>query len=430
MDILNLSLCVTEILILFAFFNSLFQRRRKNVLILLIVALSNAFIVFELANVNTYIKSVINIACIIIGSVILIKEKIYVISAFSLLSIYIFYITDVIFGNVFSIVLGQSFLGVFYQSFANRLIVCYIIKAVNAALFYLLYKMFSKVEINLGKSKWLVFNVIIGALYFISLMFIYIYPQNSSSDNIVSALFLIISASFFAMSVLVLYFYAELCASFQEKKKLYILETSFAAIEEKMTMLSQTSEKLKKIRHDIHNHLVNALVMIKSGKTNEAYRLVTDVEKCVDDISVDISSSSGNSVIDAVIAYKAAVAEKRKISFEYKLETLPNMNIDFWELSSVLSNLLDNAFEASSKDEAPRVSLKIYIYKKYLTIIISNSCPPNSEKPSDSFLTSKEDKENHGFGHKIIEEIALKYNGSVNYSIKDNKFTVVVILNI
>ena len=42
--------------------------------------------------------------------------------------------------------------------------------------------------------------------------------------------------------------------------------------------------------------------------------------------------------------------------------------------------------------------------------------------------TSKKDRENHGLGTLIINEIASKYNGSVKYEIVDNQFITNVML--
>lgn len=42
--------------------------------------------------------------------------------------------------------------------------------------------------------------------------------------------------------------------------------------------------------------------------------------------------------------------------------------------------------------------------------------------------TSKEDKENHGLGTQIINDIAYKYNGNVKYEIVDNQFIANVML--
>lgn len=68
-------------------------------------------------------------------------------------------------------------------------------------------------------------------------------------------------------------------------------------------------------------------------------------------------------------------------------------------------------------------------YKDYLLINLKNSTSNTKLNYNGPALrTSKIDKENHGLGTQIINDIACKYNGGVQYEIVDNQFIANVML--
>ena len=79
----------------------------------------------------------------------------------------------------------------------------------------------------------------------ITTIFIVIYSNVSQSDK-TSLLFLVISISFFAMSMVVIYFFTEICYGFQRDKKLYMLETGYSALQEKNGFAEPKFREVKK----------------------------------------------------------------------------------------------------------------------------------------------------------------------------------------
>ena len=64
---------------------------------------------------------------------------------------------------------------------------------------------------------------------------------------------------------------------------------------------------------------------------------------------------------------------KQKIQFDYSLVPLPELSIDVIDISSVISNLIDNAIEATEKSSDPYIKVKITMYGKYLVIYVKNT---------------------------------------------------------
>lgn len=103
-----------------------------------------------------------------------------------------------------------------------------------------------------------------------------IYPEYNENQSL-KLMFTAISISFLVMSIIVIYFFTYICASFQQSKNLYLLQTSYAAINEKLSVQLENNQKLHKIRHDIKNHLLNIRSLIDRNQVNDAVQLLNQV---------------------------------------------------------------------------------------------------------------------------------------------------------
>lgn len=427
-NILDLCLCFIEHFTFYAFFENLFVKRFSSKFSTFIVAVINSLIIY-LIPVFSAFKALICVFAVFLGSSVLYKEKLYVKSMFSVTMIYILYIIDIVAGNIMSVVMNEEILNVFYSDFSCRLIVCLIIKLINIAAVMLLYKAFKKSGLDLNKHIWIMFNVVMIVFFSITTAFMTVYPgQNINREFEIMCI--VISLSFLAMSIIVIYFFTYICSSFQQSKNLYLLQTSYEAIEERLSVQAQNTKKLQKIRHDIKNHLANVKNLISKKDIDNAQQLLNEIIGQTENISIGISQTSGNSIIDAIVAYKATVCYNKEINIEYFLEKLPELFIDLIDISSVISNLLDNAIEAAEKTENPHIIIKVLMHQKYLVIFVKNSYHESPQLITDNgdLITTKSDKLLHGYGMQIVNEIALKYDGNCQLQLDGGYFITNVLL--
>ena len=59
---------------------------------------------------------------------------------------------------------------------------------------------------------------------------------------------------------------------------------------------------------------------------------------------------------------------------------------------------------------------------KTSSIIIYHSAKQKTRRVEDRLISSKKNKETHGYGMQIIERIAKKYGGSMQMEYRDTKF--------
>lgn len=428
--ILEISLCIIENTLIFLFLNSLLKSKYNSIIPLVTVILIYSYAGYYCSALNILLRIPLAIALSLLGTSILYKDKFIVKLTYVLISLYSLYIIDIIIGNIFSLILGKEIADIFFSNIFYRLIICLTIKAVDAIIYILLYKMLYKTNKNMRTRFWVLFSVVAFVFLSISAVFLQIYPnayQNSESMILYTSL----AVLFFAMSLIIVYFFTELSKSFQRDSKLFLLENNFSTLQEQIAVQRQNNEKVRKLRHDMKNHLANIRSLIDNGEIADAVTLLDKTAENVNNAKAEMIDT-GNSFVDAILLSKTAVCREKNIDFTYSVQPLAEINIDIVDLSSLLSNLLDNALESSAQTSRPFVKLTIMKYNAYYTICVENSYKGKEflKENSGTLITTKSYKALHGYGTQIISDIAQKYDGSYSWEAQENKFVSTVLIKI
>lgn len=431
MQILDYSLCLIEYAASFLIVNTLLDKRFKNYLPLFLVIVTGATVAHLSYDMPLTIKSAINFIVFLIGFCVLYKDILFVKLSFISLFLFTISIIDIIFGNLFAFFMSEDFYNVFFADFGYRLISCLIIKVVDIGMLLFFQRLFKRVETDLKPKYWGLFSIVFIILLVITIIFLEFYSEmNQNKETII--LFLFISLSFYIMSVIIVFFFTEICVGFQRDKKLFALEIKNSALEEALANQIRNSENLRKVRHDITKHTANAVALIERGKTDEATNLLRNAGDAIEKILPDYNINTGSNIIDAIISSKATTCKSKNIIFTYKIEPLEDIKIDTIDLSSLISNLLDNAIEAAQKIEKGYVRIEIFKYKAYYDIYVENSFVGKSSVLHSGLklISTKANDTIHGFGTQIIDEIAQKYDGSSTWEIDGNIFKSNVLVKI
>lgn len=430
--IIEYMLCLIEIGMIFVFLNRLIERRIKSKLSIIPAIFINATIIFLCTNISISLRAVILVAITILGSCIVFKGATHIKSALSITVLFLLNMIDIVFGLLSSLILKEHVYDVFFESTVRRVILCLIIKAVDVLVVFAVYKMLSKHRLETERRVWILFCLVISTFLFVTVIFTELYqkaPENSS----ISTLYFTASIAFFITGMITIYFFTYLCNSFSNEKRLYVLQSSYEGIKEQLSVQSENSKKITKIRHDTKNHLQNAKTLLSQGQYDAAESLVNEMIGQTDNIHIEFNAITGNDIIDAAIAVKSAKCKIRGIDFKLTCETLPHINISEIDLSSLISNILDNAITAAEKTDTPQVILKIFVRGEYLNIISENTYSNIIKKCNEgkltTLLTTKCNSGEHGFGTQIIGEIAQKYDGVCVYEYENGFFKMNVMLN-
>jgi len=147
----------------------------------------------------------------------------------------------------------------------------------------------------------------------------------------------------------------------------------------------------------------------------------------------DSKFETGNQVLNTLLREKSLYCEQNQISFSCLADAT---NFDFIELGDLyclFGNLIDNALEAVKKiDEVEKRVISLSVRKKGGFIIIEEENYYNGKLEfSDGLpITTKEDKNFHGFGVKSLRLIARHYGGELSATAQNNIYKLSIIIPI
>lgn len=189
-------------------------------------------------------------------------------------------------------------------------------------------------------------------------------------------------------------------------------------------------EQMHKIRHDVKNKFAIMSLMLKN---KEYDRLNSYFDEMCEQTIVPFSHvDTGNPAFDLVFNLEISKAKSKGIDVSFKLIVPPKTGIFEPDLDGLIINLMDNAIEACEKTDIDkrRIEVSVQVVHNYLVMRFVNSLSKEKLENALCLETDKPDKEFHGFGSKIVDDIAKKYNGHVTRSVNNDNFIVDVMLDL
>ncbi len=191
----------------------------------------------------------------------------------------------------------------------------------------------------------------------------------------------------------------------------------------------ENNEKLSMLRHDISNTLQTVMTLIHNGDIQKGNELLRDIDKINRSTAPVVVCD--NDIINVVLALKHEEMKKCGINFKVNVKSeIYGIPVSDRELTSVVTNLLDNAKEACVKCSTEKeVTVTFGKEQGFYIIKVENSFCPKDVYIPDSVagaLTTKDDKNYHGIGMRVIYEISKKHNGNFSMYKQDDRVVSVV----
>lgn len=221
---------------------------------------------------------------------------------------------------------------------------------------------------------------------------------------------------------LVVFLYDALLNSMWEENRSRMIEEQNKSYAKELALLMETQKSLRIIRHDMKNHMLEVLEIIKKNNNDKAQEYLL---KMLNNVQVTyLLADSGNTAIDSMINYKAEMACQKGVRVNVMLKIPAELEIDSFDLSVLLGNLLDNAIEAAEKvhEKESFVNLRMTLERNQLFIVVENLFDGQIVWNNNIPQTVKEDKETHGIGIMSIKRIVDKYQGVIVFSPKGDMF--------
>lgn len=187
---------------------------------------------------------------------------------------------------------------------------------------------------------------------------------------------------------------------------------------------------IRKFKHDIKGHLAVVNELINSKNYDEANVYIGNMSEAITGKNI---YNTNNIYISSILNSFDQSFIDNKIEFDLSYYIISDLKMNSMDICSLFYNLILNAVEANLKIEDKRF-IKLYIANIKNNVLIKIVNPVDENFNLDIIKenkTTKEDKENHGFGLITINNIISKYNGNIDYSIHDQYLIAdITILNV
>ncbi|MGM9538169.1 MAG: sensor histidine kinase [Candidatus Onthomonas sp.] len=187
-------------------------------------------------------------------------------------------------------------------------------------------------------------------------------------------------------------------------------------------LAQESAAELSTFRHDFKNQLQVAYALAKR-EPEQAASLLGELEERLN--AIRPLRYCANPIVNTVLTVKAAQAEEQGIGFTAQA-AVEDWSMEEIDLSSLFSNLLDNAIEGCRRSGAkqPTLEVKAGTRQGYYIVRVTNTCGPDIQLNG----TSKEDKQGHGLGLSILQEIARKYGGEFRTRTENGVFLAEIVM--
>ena len=233
----------------------------------------------------------------------------------------------------------------------------------------------------------------------------------------------------FLFLVLLLLFYLlfYLMASGLNRNDHLRLENQFLSMQQaRYDSLLATTRQIRQARHDLRHHFHVLRGFAAQGKWDA---LTAYLEEAQGNIPAGDLGLCANPVVDSVAGYFVPLYKENGVPLSFALDLPRDLPVPDTDLCSVLSNLLENAMEASLRTAPEKRSVQVSarLHSGNMALLsVENNYDGEVRERNGVFLSSKRPGE--GIGLQAVQHTAEKGGGYVRFHYGDGVFTANVML--
>lgn len=238
--------------------------------------------------------------------------------------------------------------------------------------------------------------------------------------------FSIVFAQVYCLTIL--YMQNELFKKSAMREELRALNLLHRQQAEQYAVARENIDLINRKCHDL-KHQIEAIRHVAGATEREEY--LKEVEDSIQIYSAIVHT--GNEVLDTLLTEKSLRCAKRNISVNCVADGKALAFLDPIDLYTIFGNAIDNAVESVeqlAEPEKRQIDVMVYRQQKFLMIHIVNPMARTLKFEGDLPVTTKKDKDYHGYGLKSIRRTAKKYDGFVSVGTQDGCFSLKILIPI
>lgn len=209
----------------------------------------------------------------------------------------------------------------------------------------------------------------------------------------------------------------------REKDALYnIMVMQHQAYEISKESIDMVNQKYHDLKHQI-------ALLKGEGTTEKTEAYLQQMEREIQ--GFEVQKQTGNHVLNVILTAKGYYCQAHGIDLKYSVDGELLGFMEDMEISALFGNMLDNAIESVERLDSPekrQIRLNVTKVKQFLCIRIENYCEETITFEDGLPVTTKKDKQNHGFGMKSMRKTVTKYEGSMVTSYNDSWFKLKILI--
>lgn len=226
--------------------------------------------------------------------------------------------------------------------------------------------------------------------------------------------------------VAILYAHLVQCCEIRVKRELEAVQN---VLQNQYVQYKQSRDSIELINYKYHD-LKHQIAFLRSEEDPRKRR------KFLDKMEAEIKqyeaqNKTGNKVLDTVLTTKSLYCAKHDITFTCVADGTLLEFMDVMDICSIFGNAIDNAIECELKitDKEKRlIHVTVSRQKNFLILRFENYYDMELKYKQGRLITTKKEKEYHGYGLKSIQYIADKYDGAVSMDTKNNWFDLKILI--
>lgn len=426
--IFHLIVCIFEIWMIFDFFSTFLKgksKTKKNTIVYIVIF---ALIVFA---VNCLDNTIVNLLLVpityLLLAIVAFKGKIYRKVFGALIGTTVILGTELIVVAVLNIT-SEELIKSSMVDEPSAVILTVIVKMVTFIIFVMIKRFSSKDSDNMDRETFLLY--IIVPLSSLGIMFSVVFCEIDFVETSLAKQILVAFCFMLMIGNATIFYgynrYARVLVEKEENRRI--------VIEQKMELESYqkvhvANDKYLTLLHDTNHQMKAVYSLLVKGQKEEAIDMLKSLSDEYE--KSEMIEYSSNTILNAILSDYKEKADKENIQCDIFVER--GFNIEYVEdidLVAMISNLLLNAYEAAVKSDKKKIKVQMFMQNdgSFSVVKIINSFDGMIKKDGEILVTSKSDKNMHGFGVKSIEKTAEKYNGWLVNTWEDNKFKTVLVL--
>lgn len=270
-----------------------------------------------------------------------------------------------------------------------------------------------KKGINLKKQEWFTMSGILLISLFIGTAIFNIAHELSFS-------YVMCIVGIFCIHLFVFIMLSQISKQNEKMMQLSLLELQTEQQKQMLSHMDIMQNKIRSCNHDHLNHLLCLQGMLHEAHYTEAEGYLSELVQKNPEVQISRLQIPDH-FLRVILTVKMEQCKQKNIAISLKTDDA-TPKCDSSDLCVLLSNLLDNAIEASEKVQSPRIEVILSKKKDYYTVVVKNRIEESVLQTNAALKTTKESKLWHGIGIQSVREIVNRYHGLMEYYESGNWF--------